>query len=255
VSTLSSADVALVTGGTRGIGLAICRKLAAAGYHVVVSSRSQRAVDETVEICRIDGGQATGFACDVGEQESLHSLMDMVAANFGRLDVLVNNAGILPTAARADRVEDSDWDSTLAVNLTAPWILAKRAKSLMSSGGVIVNVASTAAYYPSTGLIAYNVSKAGLVMLTRVLALEWARHNIRVVGVAPGKIDTDLLAPIKTLVEAGKIAVNPQQRIGKPDDVAAVVAFLVSDAASYLTGIVVPVDGGELLITSSDVAK
>ena len=102
---------------------------------------------------------------------------------------------------------------------------------------------------------AYDVSKAGAVMLTRVLALEWATSKIRVLGVAPGKIDTDLLAPIKSLSDAGKVPLNPQQRIGSPSDVAALVAFLASAAAGYITGTVIAVDGGELLTASSDVAR
>jgi 3-oxoacyl-[acyl-carrier protein] reductase len=181
--------------------------------------------------------------------------MDQVTSQFGRLDVLVNNAGVLPSASRAEHVAEADWDNALAVNLTAPWMLAVRAKALMPGGGVIVNIASTASFYPSTGLLAYDVSKAGLLMLTRVLALEWARNNIRVVGVAPGKIDTDLLAPIKSRAASGKIALNPQRRIGDTSDVASLVSFLASDSASYITGTVIPVDGGELLIASSDLAR
>lgn len=244
--------IALVTGGTRGIGLAISLQLAAASYHVIVSSRSQKAVDQAVSACRADGGQATGMTCDVGDRDSLNRLMDAVTRQFARLDVLVNNAGVLPRATRAERVTDDEWDETLGINLSAPWFLSKRAHKLMrDSGGVIVNITSTAAHYPTTGLAPYNVSKAGLTMLTRVLALEWARDGIRVLAVAPGKIDTDLLTPIKALVAADKIVVNPQERIGRPGDVATLVSFLISDAAAYMTGVVVPVDGGELLVTSS----
>jgi NAD(P)-dependent dehydrogenase (short-subunit alcohol dehydrogenase family) len=247
--------VALVTGGSRGIGRAIAHTLAGDGYHVIITARSQQAVDDAAEFCRADGLLATGIVCDVGDRLALEALMDEVAARFGRLDVLVNNAGLLPPAKRAEHVELADWDAALAVNLTAPWILATRAKALMPEGGVVVNIASTASFYPSTGLVAYDVSKAGLVMLTRVLALEWARSNIRVVGVAPGKIDTDLLAPIKSLAADGKIALNPQRRIGHPRDVANLVSFLVSDTAAFITGVVVPVDGGELLVATSDMAK
>ncbi|MGW9030991.1 SDR family NAD(P)-dependent oxidoreductase [Streptomyces sp. NPDC055722] len=251
-SPARGSKIALVTGGTRGIGLAISLRLAAANYHVIVSSRSQEAVEQAVSACRADGGQATGMTCDVGSRDSLNQLMDAVTRQYGRLDVLVNNAGVLPRATRAEQVTDDEWDTILGINLSAPWTLARRAHALMREcGGVIVNITSTAAHYPTTGLAPYNVSKAGLTMLTRVLALEWARDGIRVLAVAPGKIDTDLLAPIKSLVEAKKIAVNPQDRIGHPGDVAALVSFLTSDAAAYITGAVVPVDGGELLIASS----
>jgi len=245
--------LALVTGGTRGIGLAISMRLAAVGYHVIVSSRSPQAVADAEAACRADGGEATGIVCDVADRDSLDQLMDTVTRQFGRLDVLVNNAGVLPRATRAERVTDDAWDEALGINLSAPWFLATRAHRLMKgSGGVVVNITSTAAHYPTTGLAPYNVSKAGLTMLTRVLALEWARDGIRVLAVAPGKIDTDLLTPIKELVAANTIVLNPQQRIGQPRDVADLVSFLVSDAAAYITGVVIPVDGGELLVASSD---
>jgi dehydrogenase/reductase SDR family protein 4 len=255
VKARSEARVALVTGASRGIGGAIARRLALDGFHVVISARSEQAINDAVVSCRDEGLFAIGIACDVGDRESVNSLMDQVASQFGRLDVLVNNAGVLPPARRAEQVTQREWDNALAVNLTAPWLLAVRAKALMPDGGVIVNIASTASFYPSKGLLAYDVSKAGLVMLTRVLALEWAASNVRVVGVAPGKIDTELLAPIKSLTVAGKIPMNPQQRIGAPDDVAALVSFLASDNAAYITGTVIPVDGGELLTASSDVAR
>jgi NAD(P)-dependent dehydrogenase (short-subunit alcohol dehydrogenase family) len=251
-SPAQDSRIALVTGGSRGIGLAISLRLTAADYHVIVSSRSREAVEQAVAACRAGGGQASGLTCDVGSRDSLDQLMDTVTRQYGRLDVLVNNAGVLPPATRAEQVTDEEWDRTLGVNLSAPWILARRAHALMKDrGGVIVNITSTAAHYPTTGFAPYNVSKAGLTMLTRVLALEWARDGIRVLAVAPGKIDTDLLTPIKVLVAAKKIAVNPQERIGQPGDVAALVSFLTSDAAAYITGVVVPVDGGELLIASS----
>jgi NAD(P)-dependent dehydrogenase (short-subunit alcohol dehydrogenase family) len=255
MSTRVEPMVALVTGASRGIGLAIARALAGDGYHVIITARSPEDVAAAAESCRAAGLLATGLACDVGDRDALEALMDEVATRFGRLDVLVNNAGHLPPAKRAERVDVAEWDSALAVNLTAPWLLATRAKALMPEGGVIVNIASTASFYPSTGLLAYDVSKAGLVMLTRVLALEWARSNIRVVGVAPGKIDTDLLAPIKSLAAEGKVALNPQRRIGHPRDVANLVSFLVGDTAGFITGVIIPVDGGELLAASSDVAK
>lgn len=174
---------------------------------------------------------------------------------MGRLDVLVNNAGRLHTARRAERLGYEEWDLTLEINLTAPWALATKAEALMPTGGTILNVASTASYYPSTGLAAYDVSKAGLLMLTRVLALEWASAGIRVIGIAPGKVDTELLTPIKALTEAGKLTLNPQGRYGTPDEVAHLVEFLVSPAAAYITGVTIPIDGGELLVASSDLGK
>jgi 3-oxoacyl-[acyl-carrier protein] reductase len=248
--------VALVTGASRGIGLAVARRLGDDGFHVVLSARSAAATEEAAEGIRQAGGSATAVACDVGDRESVAALLAALGAQAGRLDVLVNNAGILPKARHAEDIDYEDWDRTLEVNLTAPWYLATRAKALMGQGGgVVVNVASTASYYPSRGLVAYNVSKAGLVMLTRALALEWARDHIRVVGVAPGKVDTDLLAPIKAYNEKRGQDFNPQKRLAEAAEVAALVSFLVSEAAAYITGVVVPIDGGELLVSSSENGK
>jgi NAD(P)-dependent dehydrogenase (short-subunit alcohol dehydrogenase family) len=247
--------VALITGASRGIGLAIAERLNQDGYHVILTARSSGDLDTAVERLRIAGGAATGIVCDVGDRTALAALVTEVSQRFGRLDVLVNNAGTLPTAKLAETVEYSEWDATMEVNLTAPWFLAARARELMPDGGVIVNIASSASFYPSRGLVAYNVSKAGIVMLTKVLALEWARHGIRVVGVAPGKVDTELLAPIKVWAEKSGRPLNPQRRIGHPDEVAGLVSYLASPAAAYVTGVVVPIDGGELLVASSELSK
>jgi 3-oxoacyl-[acyl-carrier protein] reductase len=188
----------------------------------------------------------------MADRASLADLMERVRSDFGGLDVLVNNAGVLPQAARAENIGWDDWDATLQLNLSAPWFLACRARELMSTGGVIINNASTAAYFPSRGLVAYNVSKSALVMMTRVLALEWARDGIRVIGVAPGKIETDLVAPILQWTEKHELPLNPMRRIGSGDEVADLVAFLASDRAGYVTGVTVPIDGGELLTAGSE---
>src|SRR3984957_2313269 len=143
----------------------------------------------------------------------------------------------------------------IGLNLSAPWYLACRAKELMTDGGVVVNSASTASYYPSRGLVAYNVSKAALVMLTRVLALEWARDGVRVVGVAPGKVDTDLVQPILRWSEKTERPLNPMRRIGQDDEVADLVVFLASPQAGFITGVTVPIDGGELLTAGSETGR
>ncbi len=157
---------------------------------------------------------------DLTDRDSLRALTERVGEEFGGLDVLVNNAGMLPAAVRAEAVGWSEWDSAIVLNLSAPWYLACRAKELMGGGGVVVNNASTASYYPSRGLVAYNVSKAALVMLTRVLALEWPRDGVRVVGVAPGKIDTDLVRPILQWSQKTERPLNPMRRIGNDHEVA-----------------------------------
>jgi NAD(P)-dependent dehydrogenase (short-subunit alcohol dehydrogenase family) len=244
---------ALVTGASRGIGAAIARRFAELGADVALAARSVDAIDALAEELVGLGVRAVPVQADLNDRESLGALAERVGDEFGGLDILVNNAGVLPVAERAERLSWDAWDATLGLNLSAPWYLACRAKELMGDGGgVIVNNASTAAYFPSRGLVAYNVSKSALIMLTRVLALEWAREGVRVVGVAPGKVETDLVQPILRWTERHELPLNPLGRIGADHEVADLVAFLVSDRAGYLTGVTVPIDGGELLTAGSE---
>jgi 3-oxoacyl-[acyl-carrier protein] reductase len=247
---------ALVTGASRGIGAAVARRLAEQGADVVLAARSEGAIAELAKELGDLGVQALAVPADMADRGSLEALMTRVGEEFGGLDILVNNAGVLPVAGRAEQVGWESWDATIGLNLSAPWYLACRAKELMGErGGVVVNNASTAAYFPSRGLVAYNVTKSAMVMLTRVLALEWAREGVRVVGVAPGKIDTDMVAPIVAWTEKRDMPLNPMRRLGFAHEVADLVAFLVSDRAAYITGVTVPIDGGELLTAGSETGR
>ena len=244
---------ALVTGASRGIGAAIARRFAEQGADVVLAARSAGAISELAKELGEFGGRAIAVAADMTDRGSLKALVEQVGDQLGGLEILVNNAGALPKASRAEKLGWDEWDATIGLNLSAPWYLACRAKELMGErGGVVVNNASTAAYFPSRGLVAYNVTKSAMVMLTRVLALEWAREGVRVVGVAPGKVDTDLVAPIVAWTEKHQMPLNPMRRIGSVHEVADLVAFLVSDKAAYITGVTVPIDGGELLTAGSE---
>jgi NAD(P)-dependent dehydrogenase (short-subunit alcohol dehydrogenase family) len=243
---------ALVTGASRGIGAAIARRFAELGADVVLAARSTAAIETLAKELGEGGTRAVAVTADMTDRDSLRQLMDRVGDELGGLDILVNNAGVLPAASRAERIGWAEWDATFGLNLEAPWYLACRAKELMAGGGVVVNNASTAAYFPSRGLAAYNVSKSALIMLTRVLALEWARDGVRVVGVAPGKIETELVQPILRWTEKHEMPLNPLRRIGEDREVADLVAFLASDRAGYITGVTVPIDGGELLTAGSE---
>jgi NAD(P)-dependent dehydrogenase (short-subunit alcohol dehydrogenase family) len=244
---------AVVTGASRGIGAAIARTLASQGADVALVARDATKLAEVAAEIAERGARAVALPTDLTDRTALDSLMDTVSEKFGGLDILVNNAGLLPPARAAHLSDWSVWDDALAVNLSAPWYLASRARALMGKqGGVIVNNASTAAYYPSRGLVAYNVSKAAVIMLTRLLALEWARDRIRVVGVAPGKIDTEMVGPIVAWTEKHDLALNPLERLGTDQEVADLVAFLVSDRAAFITGVTVPIDGGELLTAGGE---
>ena len=141
-----------------------------------------------------------------------------------------------------------EWRSALDLNLTGPWYLACRAKEAMTrDGGVVINVTSTAAQYPSVGFSAYNASKAALTMLTKTLALEWAADGIRVVGVAPGRVDTVMIESILRWDEKQGRPPNPLGRVGRPEEVAELIAFLAGDKAGYVTGSIITIDGGEVL--------
>jgi NAD(P)-dependent dehydrogenase (short-subunit alcohol dehydrogenase family) len=241
--------VAIVTGASRGIGAATAIALAQSGAAVALIARTLGALDEVTSRVRAAGGRALPIEADLGDPDLVEALVPQVVAEFGGVDILVNNAGILPVATRSQQVDRAEWDRVLAVNLTAPWLLAAQVHDSMASrgGGVIVNVTSTASSYPSVGLAHYCSAKAALEMTTKVLALEWARDKIRVVGLAPGRIDTDLVRPIVAWDEKRGARPNPLNRLGTPEEVAGVITFLCSAAAAYITGTTVIVDGGELV--------
>jgi NAD(P)-dependent dehydrogenase (short-subunit alcohol dehydrogenase family) len=241
--------VALVTGASRGIGAATAIALARDGLSVALVARNVAVLDEIANGIRDAGGAALTIGADLGDPDVVESLVPQVVAEFGGVDVLVNNAGILPAAVRSERVSRDDWDRVMAINLTAPWVLASRAHDSMAArgGGVVVNVTSTASFYPSIGLAHYCSAKAALEMTTKVLALEWARDGIRVLSVAPGRVDTDLVRPIVAYDEKRGARPNPLNRLGTPTEVGGVIAFLCSDAAAYITGTSIVLDGGELI--------
>jgi NAD(P)-dependent dehydrogenase (short-subunit alcohol dehydrogenase family) len=247
-----SPRVALVTGASRGIGAATARRLAADGFRVVLASRGADALAEQADAIRAAGGDALVVPTDASDPSALDALVEATREWGGRLDALINNAGILPVATRAEKMTLEQWHETLALDLTAPWYLASRAYPLMHAGSVVVNVSSTAAFYPSVGLSAYNAAKSALLMVTRCLALEWARSGVRVVGIAPGKTETLLFQPIKRYDEKMGNAPNVLNRIGEPEEIANLIGYVVSPEAGFITGSILTIDGGELLTTSSE---
>ncbi|XP_036893346.1 dehydrogenase/reductase SDR family member 4 isoform X4 [Sturnira hondurensis] len=243
-----SNKVALVTASTDGIGLAIARRLAQDGAHVVISSRKQQNVDRTVAALQGEGLSVTGTVCHVGKAEDRERLVAMAVKLLGGIDILVSNAAVNPFFGNLMDVTEEVWDKILDINVKATALMTKAVVPEMEKrgGGSIVIVTSIAAYTPLPGLGPYNVSKTALVGLTKNLAIELAQRNIRVNALAPGLIKTNFSqvlwmdkAKEENIKEALRI-----RRLGKPEDCAGIVSFLCSEDASYITGETVVVGGG-----------
>ncbi len=246
---------AVVTGGARGIGAAIGRRLAEAGAVVILADLDPVAASERAsEVAAGTGGSVIGVGVDVTDSSTVAAVADLAVSRFGSLDIWVNNAGIFPVTGPVIDADDDLIDAMMRVNLRGTFAGSREAARRMNAGGSIVNLASTAGFSVAVGISAYVASKHAVVGLTKNLALELAPMNIRVNAVAPGVILTpgvrDQLAPLAAagLDVRSRLANNLlADRAGVPDDVARVVLFLCSDLAAWVTGVVIPVDAGALL--------
>lgn len=236
--------VALVTGASRGIGRAIALRLAADGASVVAAARGENAAGVAAEI-RLAGGTADAVALDVTDPAAPGLVVAGILERHGRVDILVNNAGITRDQLML-RMKRDDWDAVIATNLTAAFacVQAVLKPMIKARAGRIVNVTSVVGQAGNAGQANYAASKAGLIGLTKAVALEVASRSITVNAVAPGLIDTDMTRAIAADAHESWAAKIPLQRLGSPEDVAGAVRFLVSDEAAYITGHVLAVNGG-----------
>lgn len=237
--------VAIVTGGSRGIGRAVAASLAEDGASVVVSGRDPGRVEVEAKELEALGALVLAVQADVARREDVDRLVDRARERFGRIDVLVNNAGITRDALLV-RMKDDDWDAVLNVNLRGAFLMTRAVAKVMmrQKGGRIINIASTAGAMGNAGQANYSAAKAGLIGLTKAAARELAHWGILVNAVAPGLIDTDMTAGLPAEAREALLAQVPLKRIGVAREVAEVVRFLAGDGAGYVTGQVIHVNGG-----------
>jgi NAD(P)-dependent dehydrogenase (short-subunit alcohol dehydrogenase family) len=242
--------VALVTGGSRGIGKATALGFARAGADVAIASRTLPDLEAVAEEIKGLGRKALPVAAHIGRLEQIKNLVQTVHKELGKIDILVNDAGTSPALSGILDIEERLWDSIMNLNLKGLVFLSQAVARIMKeNGGTIINVASVDGYMHEPGIGVYSISKAAVVQATKIMAEEWAKYNIRVNAIAPGHIHTRLGDSIfQTMPDYKKIFLErvPMGRIGDPDEIVGAMIYLASDASSYVTGTTIVVDGGTL---------
>lgn len=239
--------VALVTGASRGIGRAIALGLAQSGADVIIASRKIEDLEKVATEIKSTGRKCLAAATHVGRLEDIKNLVEKASAEFGRIDILVNNAATNPSMAAAIDIDDRAWDSIMNLNLKGMFFLSQAVARVMKEkgGGKIINVSSVAGITPDI-LPVYSISKAGVIMATKVMAQQWAIYNIRVNAIAPGLTKTRFSEALWKNQDILNVAMSrtPLGRPAEPDEMVGAVIYLASDASSYVTGQILAIDGG-----------
>jgi dihydroanticapsin dehydrogenase len=238
--------VALVTGGSRGIGFAIAKILSENGAAVVITSKNS----EKIKQAEAKISNSFGITCDIKKKNEVQNVLDQTIKKFGKLDILVNNAGIFPKIKLLHKIEEEEWNEVLDVNLTGQFRFTKEAiPHLQKTSGCIINISSDAGLkaYQGFNADAYSASKAALIVLTKCWALEYAKNKIRVNCICPGVVDTDMTKPFLKNQKDIEFMNNehPLGRIGQPEEIGKSVLYFASDDALWITGAILTVDGGE----------
>ena len=240
--------VALITGSTRGIGKEFALGFAKEGAEVIVHGRNlekTKAVAEEIQSLGVKSKTITG---DVSLSQDVTRMVQEAVDAFGRIDILINNAGVNPFILEAEKIKEEGWDQVLDVNLKGVFLCCQAAGKRMieQGGGKIINISSAAGILGEQGFLPYSVSKAGVMMLTRVLAYEWSKYHITVNAIAPGVIAGGMNAPIlnKEILVSGLTQQVPLQRLGKPEEIVKIALFLASEESSYINGTTIIADGG-----------
>ncbi len=242
-----SGKTAIVTGASKGIGLSIARALGEQGANVIISSRKAEACQQVAEDLKKEGIQARGIACHMGDLAQIQPLVDQTVEAYGSIDILVNNAATNPIFGSVEDADENAFDKIMAVNVKGPWALCKAAyPHLKEVKGSVINISSIEGITPGFGLGLYSVSKSALIALTKVMAREWGKDDIRANVICPGLVETkfsEALTSNKQILEHVQ-AKQALQMLAQPEDMAGLAMYLASEASAFITGGVYTADGG-----------